>query len=266
MEAAIRNGARRRVLALVNGAFSERFHRIATANDIEADTLDVGWGGVHTRGHGRRHAGRGQYDAVTVVHCETSTGVLNPIGELAEVASAPAMSSLLVDAVSSMAGARVETDEWGLDFVLTGSQKCFALPPGMAFGVANERILERAAEKPDRGLYFDLLAFEKNSAKNQTPYTPAVSLIYALAAQVEHVEREGIENRWARHQAMAERTWAWVDENARPRDRALDPRARGVPLAYRDLHPPARGVDRAAALRRAPGARLHRRARVWEDA
>lgn len=219
MEAAIRNGARRRVLALVNGAFSERFRTIATANDIEADTLDVGWGGVHTADMVADKLASGQYDAVTVVHCETSTGVLNPIGELAEAARAAGDVVVLVDAVSSMAGARVETDEWGLDFVLTGSQKCFALPPGMAFGVANERILERAAEKPNRGLYFDLLAFEKNSAKNQTPYTPAVSLIYALAAQVEHVEREGIENRWARHQAMAERTWAWVDEM---RDRGIE--------------------------------------------
>ncbi|HEX6941123.1 MAG TPA: alanine--glyoxylate aminotransferase family protein [Longimicrobiales bacterium] len=212
MEAAIRNGARRRVLALVNGAFSERFQAIAHATGLEADALDVGWGGVHTPDLLEDALKRGDYDAVAVVHCETSTGVLNPIGELAAVAHAAGDVAVLVDAVSSMAGAPVDTDAWALDFVLTGSQKCFALPPGLALGVAQESMLERAASKPDRGIYFDLLAFEKNIAKNQTPNTPAVSLIYALAAQVERIERETLEGRWERHEAMARRTWAWVDE------------------------------------------------------
>ena len=212
MEAALRNGARRKVLALVNGAFSERFAAIARANGLEADTLDVGWGGVHTPDRLEEALAGGDYDAVTVVHCETSTGVLNPVGELAEVAHAAGDVAVLVDAVSSLGGAPVETDAWDVDFVLTGSQKCLALPPGLAFGVAQERLLKRAAAKPDRGVYFDFLAFEKNIQKNQTPNTPAVSLIYALAEQVAWIERETLESRWARHEAMARRTWAWVDE------------------------------------------------------
>ncbi len=219
MEAALRNGARRRVLALVNGAFSERFQAIARANGLEADALDVGWGGVHTADRVADALKKGDYDAVTVVHCETSTGVLNPIGEIAAAAHASGDVAVLVDAVSSMAGAPVETDAWGLDFVLTGSQKCLALPPGLALGVAQGSVLERASAKPDRGVYFDFLAFEKNLEKNQTPNTPAVSLIYALAAQVERIERETIEARWERHEAMARRTWAWVEEM---RDRGVD--------------------------------------------
>lgn len=219
MEAALRNGARRRVLALVNGAFSERFRTIATATGLEADALDVGWGGVHSAERLADALAKGNYDAVSIVHCETSTGVLNPIGELAEAARAAGDVTVLVDAVSSLAGAQVETDDWALDFTLTGSQKAFALPPGLAFGVATERLLERAAEKPDRGVYFDLLAFDKYIARNQTPNTPAVSLIYALAAQVERIEAEGIESRWARHRAMAEQTWRWVDE---VRERGLE--------------------------------------------
>lgn len=212
MEAGIRNGARRRVLALVNGAFSERFQAIARATGLEADAVDVGWGGVHSPDLLEDALKKGDYDAVTVVHCETSTGVLNPVGELAAAAHAAGDVAVLVDAVSSLAGAPVETDAWGLDFVLTGSQKSFALPPGLAFGVAQESLLERAGSKPDRGVYFDLLAFEKNIAKNQTPNTPAVSLVYALAAQLERIGRETLEARWARHEAMARRTWAWVDE------------------------------------------------------
>jgi predicted phosphoserine aminotransferase len=211
MEGAVRNLARRRVLSLVNGAFSDRFLRIARATGLEVDALDVGWGGVHTPELLADALRKKEYDAVTVVHSETSTGVLNPIRELAEVAHAAGDIAILVDTVSSMAGAPVESDAWGLDFVLTGSQKCFALPPGLAFGVVQEPMLERAAAKADRGIYFDFLEFEKNIAKNQTPNTPAVSLIYALAAQAEAIEREGIEARWARHQAMAERTWGWVE-------------------------------------------------------
>lgn len=211
MEGAVRNGARRRVLSLVNGAFSERFYKIARATGLEADALEVEWGGVNTPEMLADALKKKDYDAVTVVHSETSTGVLNPIEELARVVHEAGDVAILVDSVSSMAGARVETDAWGLDFVLTGSQKCFALPPGLAFGVAQENVLRRAEEKTDRGIYFDFLEFEKNIQKNQTPNTPAVSLIYALAVQVEKIQRETIEGRWARHEAMARKTWEWVE-------------------------------------------------------
>ncbi len=252
MEAALRNGARRRVLALVNGAFSERFQSIARANGLEVDALDVGWGGVHTAEMVADALGKADYDAVTVVHCETSTGVLNPLSEIAAAARAAGDIAVLVDTVSSMAGAPVETDAWGLDFVLSGSQKCFALPPGLAFGVAQERMLERAAEKPDRGVYFDFLAFEKNIQKNQTPFTPAVSLIYALAVQVERIQRETLEARWARHEAMARRTWAWVDEM---RERGVDlsilaPEGYRSPTVTCITAPPGRtGPEIAAAVK-----------------
>lgn len=212
MEAAVRNGARRRVLSLVNGAFSERFHQIAAATGLETDRLEVEWGEGHTADMLEHALSRGIYDAVTVVHSETSTGALNPIGELAQVTRAAGDVVLLVDSVSGAAGADVRADEWALDFVLTGSQKAFALPPGLAFGVAQENILERAASRKDRGIYFDLLEFERNIRNNQTPNTPAVSLLYALRAQLDRMEVEGLDRRLERHRLMAERTWAWCDE------------------------------------------------------
>ncbi|HWV55967.1 MAG TPA: alanine--glyoxylate aminotransferase family protein [Longimicrobiales bacterium] len=221
MEAAIRNGVRRKVLSLVNGAFSARFFQIATASGIDADALEVEWGQPNLPEQLEDALKKGDYDAVTVVHSETSTGVLNPIGELAAVAHAAGDVVLLVDAVTSMAGAPVESDAWELDFVLTGSQKALALPPGLAFGVARDTVIERAKERKDRGVYFDLVAFHNGILKNQTPNTPAVSLLYALAAQLEAIGEETIEARWARHQAMADRTYAWVDEM----------RSRGVELA-----------------------------------
>jgi predicted phosphoserine aminotransferase len=212
MEGAVRNGARRRVLSLVNGAFSERFFQIAKATGLAADSLEVPWGEGHTPDMLADALRRGDYDAVTVVHSETSTGALNPIADLAAVAHAAGDVVLLVDSVSGICGADVRTDEWALDFVLTGSQKAFALPPGLAFGVARPNILERAASRTDRGIYFDFLEFERNIQKNQTPNTPAVSLLYALAEQLTYIEAEGLEDRLDRHRRMAERTWAWCGE------------------------------------------------------
>lgn len=210
MEGALRNGARRRVLSLVNGAFSDRFHKIALACGLEADALNVEWGDFHDPQQVADAVRAGGYDAVTVVHSETSTGVLNPIRELAAAVHAVGDVVLLVDSVTGLAGVPCDTDAWGLDVVLTGSQKAMALPPGLAFAVAQPNILERAKGIPGRGVYFDFLEFEKYALMNQTPNTPAVSLLYALAAQLEHLDAETLPVRLARHQAMAERTAAWV--------------------------------------------------------
>lgn len=212
MEAAVRNGARKRVLSLVNGAFSERFYKISVACGLETDKLDAPLGQGFSADQLAAALKGKDYDAVTVVHSETATGALNPIEQLAKAAHAAGDVVLLVDSVSGMAGARVETDAWGLDYVLTGAQKAFAIPPGLAFCVASENVLERAKQKKDRGVYFDLIEFDKYIRKNQTPNTPAVSLMFALQVQIEHILAEGIEARWARHQAMAERTWRWTDE------------------------------------------------------
>jgi aspartate aminotransferase-like enzyme len=212
MEAAVRNGARARVLSLVNGAFSDRFFQIARACGLEAEALSVPLGQAHTPEMLADALKGGRFDAVTVVHSETSTGALNPVADLARVAHGAGDVVLLVDSVTGIAGTPVETDEWQLDFVLTGSQKALALPPGLAFGVARENVLERARTKKDRGIYFDLVEFDKGILKNQTPNTPAVSLFYALAAQLDDIRAETIERRWERHAAMARRTWAWVDE------------------------------------------------------
>ena len=214
MEGALRNGARRRVLSLVNGAFSERFHQIAQSCGFETTVLEVEWGQAHTPDIVDAALAKGNFDAVTVVHSETSTGALNPIEAIAKTVHARGDVTLLVDSVSGMAGAPVETDAWELDFVLTGAQKAFALPPGLAFGVANGALLARAAEIPHRGIYFDFLEYERSITKNQTPNTPALSLMYGLRVQMQHIAAETIEGRWARHAAMASRTEAWVESMA----------------------------------------------------
>ncbi len=216
MEAAISNLSRRRVLCLVCGAFSGRFHDIARALGRPADRLEVAWGepNLPETLRARLAEAPDRYDLVTAVHSETSTGVLNPVGELAGVVREFDDVLLAVDAVSSLAGAPVRTDRWGLDFVLTGSQKALALPPGLALAVASEQALARAAQVEGRGYYFDLLDFERRSKENQTPNTPAISLVYALERQLERIEAEGLEERCRRHERMARRTHAWVEELA----------------------------------------------------
>ena len=211
MEAGVRNSGAGPVLSLVNGAFSERFAEIADACGRQVDRLEVPWGEAHDPDAVRAALTERAYDAVTLVHSETSTGALNPVAEIAAVVRAHGGPLLLVDSVTGIGGADFLTDAWGVDFVLTGSHKAMALPPGLAFGVASERLLEVAARTPGRGHYFDLVSFAENAAKHQTPTTPALTLLYALEAQLERIGAEGMEARWARHQAMARRTWGWVE-------------------------------------------------------
>ena len=211
MEASLRNGARSRVLSLVNGAFSERFGDIAAACGLDVDMLEVDWGRTISPDAVRERLAQGDYDAVTVVHSETSTGALNPLPEISEAVRQCDDVVLLVDSVTGVGGAEVRTDDWQLDFVLTGSQKALALPPGLAFGVASERFMDRAHVATAKGVYFDLAQFAKHLDDLQTPNTPTVSLFYALAEQLRRISSEGMVSRWARHRTMAERCAQWVN-------------------------------------------------------
>jgi len=220
MEAAVRNAASGRVLSLVNGAFSGRFARIARQCGLQVDELPVPWGAHHTPDQLADSLKSATYDAVTVVHSETSTGALQDLAALSAVVAEHPETLFLVDSVTGVGGAEMRADAWGLDFVLTGSQKAMAVPPGLAFGVASPELLARAATLEGRGMYFDLVAFADKMEKLQTPNTPAVSLMYALAEQLRHIRSETMEARWARHRAMAERTYEWV-EGMRGRGAAL---------------------------------------------
>jgi aspartate aminotransferase-like enzyme len=136
----------------------------------------------------------------------------NPVEEIAQAVRAVAPDTLiLVDAVSSLGGARIEMDAWGLDMVLTSSQKALALPPGLALGAVSDRAMKKAERVEDRGWYFDLVRMEKHRNKDSSPATPAMSLIYALDYQLDRIFKEGLENRFARHTAMAGRVHEWAE-------------------------------------------------------
>jgi aspartate aminotransferase-like enzyme len=211
MEMAIRNAAPGRILALVNGGFSERFAAVAESCGREVDRVVVPWGQTFDMNVVEGALGAKQYAAVTVAHSETSTGVLTDVRTVAQLAHRHGALAL-VDSVSGAGGAELMVDAWQLDFLLTGSQKALALPAGLAFAVASSEYMERARTATNRGFYFDILQYDKYAEKNQTPSTPATSLLYALEAQMGDIGREGIERRWERHLQMQEATINWVTE------------------------------------------------------
>lgn len=211
MEAAVRCAPPGPVLALVNGAFSARFAGIARACDRDVTVVEVPLGSVHDLAGVEGALSARAFAAMMVVHSETSTGALNDIESLAKIAHKHG-AMILVDSVSGMGGAPVETDSWELDFVLTGSQKALALPPGLAFAAAGAEYLRRAQSAAARGIYFDVIEMEEFASRNQTPSTPAISLLYAADAQLEKIRAEGMEARWARHAAMREMVAAWTGE------------------------------------------------------
>jgi aspartate aminotransferase-like enzyme len=207
---AIVSGVRSSLLNLTNGAFSERFHTAAKAWGKEADQISVPWGQPIDPELVRHALRRKSYEAVTLVHNETSTGVLNPVAEIAQVVREESDALVFVDAVSSLAGARLETDAWGLDLVFTGSQKALALPPGLALVTLSERFCERAEKIPHRGFYTDLLQYLKKHRDGVTVTTPAIPQLWALEVQLKVIEAEGLESRWKRHLNLRQRTESWA--------------------------------------------------------
>jgi aspartate aminotransferase-like enzyme len=216
-EAAIRNAVHRRVLCLVNGAFSERWYNVAVGCDKEALRVDIAWNTAvkpEQVNIALREALRGgPVEAVTVVHNETSTGVTSPVAEIAAAVRELSEETLvLVDAVSSFGGTLVPFEAWGLDLCLTSSQKALALPPGLAFAAVSDRLMAKAKGVKGRGWYFDFLNLEKSLLKSTTPATPAISLMRALSVQLDHIFAEGVMERFDRHARLARCTQDWARE------------------------------------------------------
>ena len=213
MEAAVRCAPEGRILALVNGAFAERFERIAIACGRAVDRHDVPIGDVPRADEVRDLLQSRAYSAVTVVHSETSTGALTDVSSIASMVHASG-AVLIVDSVSGVGGARLDVRADGLDCVVSASQKALALPPGLAFATTTDAFLEGAARVRDRGVYLDLRDFDAYARRDETPSTPSVSLIFALEYQLDCIAREGIAARWARHDAMRIAMEQWVANTA----------------------------------------------------
>jgi aspartate aminotransferase-like enzyme len=211
MEGAVRQASTKRVLNCICGAFSKRWHGITKDNGVSCDAIQVPMGQATTPEAVDEALSEGGYDAITVVLNETSTGLTNPVQEIAALVREKYPDVLiLVDAVSGMAGIKIEFDAWGLDVCLAGVQKCFALPPGLTICAVSDRARERALQVPNRGHYFAYDQMDKRYEAHQTPATPAISLIQALNVQMDDILAEGLENRWQRHKDMAEIVQDWA--------------------------------------------------------
>jgi aspartate aminotransferase-like enzyme len=210
-EGALRSVVGGRLLVCVCGAFGKRWTDVAAANGMTFDQLDAEWGQPNLPDAVLDAIASSEYDTLAIVHNETSTGVENPIAEIAARARQlrPELV-ILVDAVSSAAGVKIQTDAWGLDVVVASSQKCFALPPGMAFAAVSQRALDRASQITNRGWYFDLLLLDKYHQRSFTPATPAISLLHALDSQLDRIMAEGLVAREARHSEMARLAGEWA--------------------------------------------------------
>ena len=216
MEGAIRQASLKRMLVTVCGAFSKRWYEIVQDNGVPCDKLEVAPGQATTVELVDQALAKGDYDAITLTMNETATGIMNPVEEIAAMIHAKYPEiMILVDAVSCMAGVKIEFDAWGLDVCFAGTQKCFALPPGLTVCAVSDRARQRALQVPNAGHYFAYRMMDKHYEKWQTPATPAISLIQALNVQMDSILAEGLEERWARHAEMAEFVQDWARKHFR---------------------------------------------------
>ncbi|MFP4199687.1 MAG: pyridoxal-phosphate-dependent aminotransferase family protein [Halanaerobium sp.] len=213
MEAAVTNGVKKRCLNFVNGAFSDRWHQITKKNGVPCDRVEISWDQAVKPELVEKKLKTGKYDAITVVLNETSTGLMNPVKEIGEVVKKFDDVLFLVDAVSGMAGTEIRVDDWGIDMCLAGVQKAFALPAGLTVASVSDELLMRAKEVESRSYYFNLTLLHKYHQRSQTRTTPAIPQIFALQKQLDDiVNKEGIVNRFSRHQEMAEYVQNWALE------------------------------------------------------
>ena len=211
MEGAIRNlVGSGKVLNCMCGAFSDKWLDVSKRCGKQAVPLQVEWGQPIRGEQVREQLRQGGFDAVTVIHNETSTGVMSPIAEIAEAVAEFPEVRLIVDSVSSFSVVPISMDALGIDVLLTGSQKALALPPGLALFAASQRAMERAAQVSGRGYYFDFLEFQKNQLEDMTPSTPSISHIYALESKLGEIFAEGVANRHARHEKTNAMVHEWV--------------------------------------------------------
>lgn len=213
MEGSLRNLVAKKVLNCGNGAFADKWHDVSLRCGKQAEALKVEWGQPITAKLVEEKLSAGGFDALTLVHNETSTGVLSPLAEIAALKKKFPEVMFIVDTVSSFTTVPVNVDALGVDVLLTGSQKAFALPPGMALFTASDAAYERAATIADRGYYFDFIEFKKNGESSMTPSTPCIALIYGLQHQVNKMLAEGLENRYARHARLNDMVHAWVKKH-----------------------------------------------------
>jgi len=215
MEGAVRSCTAKKAAVFSIGAFGKRWSEMAVSNNVPCDLYEVEWGTATTPELVDEVLATGNYDLITITHNETSTGLMNPVEEIAEVMKKYPDVVYCLDAVSSMGGTKIEVDKLGVDICITSTQKALGLPPGMAVCSFSSKAIERAGQVPNRGYYLDLLALYDYVQKKdyQYPSTPSLSHMFALDYQLDRIMEEGIDTRFNRHIEMAEYVRAWARTN-----------------------------------------------------
>ena len=158
-----------------------------------------------------------------MVHNETSTGAMSDLNEVSELLKNKYPDIIwLVDAVSSMAGIKIEVDKLGIDFILSSTQKAWGLPAGFSVCSVSNRLIEKSKKIKTKGYFLDILTYEKYYNRNQTPTTPSIPHIYGLKKVLDLIEKEGLENRWIRHQNMSKYARECVDSHKQELFTSLD--------------------------------------------
>ena len=206
-----RSIVREKALVCVNGAFSSRFAQTIQSCGKEVDILEVEWGKAVKSKMVAEKLESTKYDTVVICHNESSTGVRNPINDIGDLIRKDYPEIIFaVDSVSSMAGDKILPAEIGCDIVFASSQKCFALPPGLCISFVSDRAIERASKISNRGSYTDLVKIFHFEKKHQTPFTPNISLLYALDKRMTLLLEETYDKVYERHLRMAEYTRKWA--------------------------------------------------------
>src|SRR5881628_1389192 len=213
MEGSIRNLVGKRVLCCMCGAFSDKWLDVARRCGKEAEPLQVEWGKHIDPKALDAQLATGRFDAVTLIHNETSTGVMNPLPEICCTLAKYPDIALIVDTVSSFSAVPIAMDALGIDVMLTGAQKALALPPGFSLFSVSEKAFARAEKQKDRGYYFDFLEFRKQQAEWMTPSTPSIGHIFALQSKLGEIFEEGLTNRYERHARTNALVRDWVQRS-----------------------------------------------------
>lgn len=212
-EAAIRNcvAPSEKVLATCCGAFSDKWVDVVESCGRPVDMLKVEWGQAVTPELVDRELAKGGYTAITMVYNETSTGLMNPVYDIADMMKTRYPDILVfVDCVSGMIGLPLHFDDLGWDVAFASVQKAFGIPPGFTVALVSNRALEKSKSVPDRGYYFNFELWAKSAQKSQTLVTPSIPHVMALNYQCHKLVKEGMENVWKRHKEMAAFVQGWA--------------------------------------------------------
>lgn len=207
MEAAVTNllSAGDKALFVNAGKFGERWGEICRAYSVQTEEVKVEWGDAVDVGViAKRLESNPEFKAVFLTHSETSTGVLQDVREIARVVHHHSDAAVVVDGITSVGALELRMDEWGLDVVMTGSQKGLMIPPGLSFIAMSERAWKLAEHSALPKYYFDVNRAKKALANTETPWTPAVTLFVGLDSALQMIRQEGIESVWKRHALLGE--------------------------------------------------------------